>query len=266
MQTSYSQNMTPGRSGLIYDTGFNDFISRLASMEIPFGRFVVKNGSDAGKVDLPVSAAEIADSLDVNRGFAAATQALEQVIGATYSSYKSNDAVSVMKRGRIWVLAEGSWSANSQVFIRHTVNGSLTQLGAARADYDGTAQVNTVAVVSTPTANVGYSVNVNGQTVAVTADGTPSQTELKDAFVAAINAVPSLAASVSASSASASTFTVTSVTAGKPFTLDGLSSPFLTNTATQANVATAEPLVGAKFVEAGAASAGNFAIIEFDLV
>ena len=136
MQLSYKATMTAGRPGLIFDTGYNDFVSKLAEVAIPFGRLVVK-GSSADVVKVPTSGAQITDALDACKGIAAATQAKEGNAANAYSQYDAKDCVSVMKRGRVWVLAEGTWTANSQAFVRHgtTTNGS--QLGAFRADADG---------------------------------------------------------------------------------------------------------------------------------
>lgn len=270
MQTSYSQNMTAGAYGLIYDTGYNDFWSALSEEAIPFGR-LVSIGADIDHCQLPDNAAAVSKA-GATRALGIAVRDASKLSGADATTglagYPIKDTVSIMRRGRVWVQPEGAWTIGSKVFVRHTLGDSTTALGTFLAsDGEGTTkQRNTIAVTSAPAAGVQYGFVLNGINVEVTADATPTQTEVKDAFVTAINAIPELSAHVSASSASASTFTVTSLSASETFTLEGITDVMITNTATTANVGGAAELVGAKFMNAGDAADGDIALIEFDLL
>jgi hypothetical protein len=132
-QTSYSIDQGAAKAGGVYDLGFNDFISLAAQATIPFGCFVCK-GTAEDQVKVPAATGDVTD-ITKARGFAAATQAHEQVSGASVDQYVQYDTVSVMQRGRMWVTCEANWTQASSVFVRFAT-GTGTQLGAVLVSAD----------------------------------------------------------------------------------------------------------------------------------
>lgn len=82
----------------------------------------------------------------------------------------------------------------------------LTQLTAAQV----TAQIDN------PVASTAYTLSVRGVEVTVTADVDPTDTELRDALVAAINGDPTLATQVSAAAVSTNQLTITQLSTDYP--------------------------------------------------
>jgi len=110
---------------------------------INFGLCVVQDTGAlaAGGADnlahLPTLVTQITDT---NRalGVAVRTQALEQaVLNANNVGYPLASAMSVVRRGRIWVTVEDAVIAGGQAFVR-AVAGAGEQVGAFRSDVDGT--------------------------------------------------------------------------------------------------------------------------------
>lgn len=152
-QTSYSIDQAAAKVGQKYDLGFDDVISLIAQETIPFGCFVVK-GTGEDQAKLPAATGDVT-SITIARGFAVATQAKEQVAGATTDQYSQYDAVSVLRRGRIWVTCEENWTQASAVFVRFAA-GTGTQKGAVRVSAD------TATAVALPGAKFLNSGSANG--------------------------------------------------------------------------------------------------------
>ena len=110
---------------------------------INFGLCVVQDtgaiaaGGDDNLAHLPTLVTQITDT---NRalGVTVRTQALEQArINANNLGYPIASAMSVLRRGRIWVITEDAVVARAQAFVR-CVATAPERLGAFRGDVDGT--------------------------------------------------------------------------------------------------------------------------------
>lgn len=116
MQTSVNTTMTKGIEGQLYDIGFNDIITKQASESVPFGRGLVQNGE--GKAALPSSTGST-----VFEGVSVHNQAVEAAADGT-RQYVAYDAMSVLRKGRIWVYSEAAIAIGDPVYLRHTANGT----------------------------------------------------------------------------------------------------------------------------------------------
>lgn len=132
VQTTVSAQPTtaaPGRIHRVLKTPVS--VSRVCDQSggIPFGVFVVRDGSDV-KVDLPTSAAEIESGL---LGIA-----LEDNSKAYDSTgYANGDGLGVLLEGACYVKTEEAVAQGEAVYVRHTSDGgSNTALGLARNDAD----------------------------------------------------------------------------------------------------------------------------------
>lgn len=105
-------------------------------LHLPVGRLVVKLSGDAGQtaglggegqVSLPNIAADITDAARV-RGVSINNPAeLELDRAVDFAHYKQDDAVSILRQGRIWVLVEDEIADLDQaVYARHAASGPLT--------------------------------------------------------------------------------------------------------------------------------------------
>lgn len=127
MQTNYNDLVASVEGGLA-DSGFTDIVSRFSSAIVLFGQGLAVVAADesaqpsatgfvfegvALKVNLP---------LDNNTGLA---------------QYSANKAISVLRKGRVWVKSESIITniVTDGVFLRHTVNGLLIP-GQFRIDAD----------------------------------------------------------------------------------------------------------------------------------
>jgi len=108
---------------------------------ISFGKFVSLN--DAGQqssdssgrrlVHLPQVATDVTSGKAL--GFALHTQAVENAYSGSNLGYDAGSAISVLRKGRVYVTAEVNVSEGDPVYVRYTVNGALT-LGSVRNDDD----------------------------------------------------------------------------------------------------------------------------------
>lgn len=110
---------------------------------INFGLCVVQDkgaiaaGGDDNLAHLPTLVAQVTDVGTV-LGVTVHTQAIEQaVLNANNVGYPLASAMSVMRRGRIWVYVEDAVVAGVQAFVR-CVAGAGEVIGAFRSDVDGT--------------------------------------------------------------------------------------------------------------------------------
>ena len=135
-QTSYSIDQAAAFEGQVYDLAFADIISGvLEGADAAPGLFVTKGAAEKG-ITLPDATLEISNSL-VARGFLIRTYSETEVQrDTTILTYKANQVLNVLLRGRIWVTCEDAFTETDSVFIRHAARQSRTQLGALRADND----------------------------------------------------------------------------------------------------------------------------------
>ena len=129
--------------GMLADgTRVRDIISRLAkdgiaTPFIPFGKAVAfVPGDNDDQCNLPSAAAHVTASL---LGVAIADTSLEQVEAVAWGHYAAEQPVPVMRKGRIFVIAEDAVTPASDVFIRHSTPGGsppLASRGSFRSDAD----------------------------------------------------------------------------------------------------------------------------------
>jgi hypothetical protein len=106
------------------------------SSAIPFGVCVIQDIQDANRACLPIAAADIT-TVGKALGVVLMTQAIEQNYGsAGGSGYALGEAMSVRRKGFVYVQVEQAVVAGDQAYVRH-VAGAGEQLGAFRKDTDG---------------------------------------------------------------------------------------------------------------------------------
>lgn len=132
VQTAYSAVMPVAFAGMLADNGYTDkksFSQAEATAEVPFG-VMVAQGNTATKAILPVNAA--------SRLVGVVVHAHDYVpniqLGTT--GIKPKNMMSVLNRGRIWVVVEEAVAVGDACFVRHTAGAGGTQKGAFRNDAD----------------------------------------------------------------------------------------------------------------------------------
>ena len=127
MQSTVNQFMEKAFAGMKADIGLQDVFTRRAIESVPFGYGVVE-GSEEGVSELPTATG--GNKFD---GVTLHTHAIEEVSGVR--QYLEHDAMSVMRKGRVWVHAETAISIGDAVYCRHTESGTKKP-GAFRNDSD----------------------------------------------------------------------------------------------------------------------------------
>ena len=145
MQTEYDQEPEKAFQGLIADGGPVDIITRALELAAgaPFG-IALEPGTDPTLEVTPTTGSGF-----VFVGVAAHSHTQEDLgTQALDLGISDNEPVNVLRKGRIWVPIEQAVTPfSSPVFVRHTVNGGLDQLGAFRIDAD-TANAEAVTAVA----------------------------------------------------------------------------------------------------------------------
>lgn len=132
-QTSYVEQgqLLAGQKA---DSGFDDVMSLLAEGAVPFGRFVTAGTDLDRQGQLPDAAADITNVKAV-RGIAIQSHAIEsEYLGSNPAQYKDQDAMSVMKKGRVAVNVEEAVTPADAVFVRYAGAGNA---GEFRTDDPG---------------------------------------------------------------------------------------------------------------------------------
>ncbi len=132
-QIEYTQEPEKAFQGLLADSNEADILTRAFEgvAGSPFG-VAFEPGSDPALQIIPTAGS----------GFDLVGVGIHRHNRDTFSQsldigIKDEDAVGVLRKGRIWVPIEQAVTPHSSpVFIRHTVNGGLDQLGAFRVDAD----------------------------------------------------------------------------------------------------------------------------------
>lgn len=239
-QTTYSTDQVAGFAGE-NNSGTSPQDVRSAFNEEasahPFG-ILLKKGTADNQTKLYTAGATVA-------GLAMHTHAYDNRKLTSTNGVDTLAPVNVMRRGRMFVLAEGTVVKGGKVFARHTSDGgSNTQLGSLRADADGTAQVATL----TPTAanSTSYSVScfVNGRayTFTTVSDGSATATEICDALRVLMAADATFTAQIVATGTS--TLIMTSQVAGREFEVGSGGPGVIAIAATTANAAKADEIPG----------------------
>ena len=112
----------------------------LNETNVSFGSFVSLNNTnqrvgDKRLVHLPQTATDVTNAR-IAMGFALHTHAVENALTGGNLGYEPQSAVSILRRGRVYVTVEDAVLAGGQVFVRH-VAGAGEKLGDARSDADG---------------------------------------------------------------------------------------------------------------------------------
>lgn len=137
MQLSYTIDQASALVGQIADSQMvKDIESKInAAAEVKFG-CVVTRGASPDEIVHPDAAGEITDEKLV-RGIVVAAHECESKSDGAAPGYVAKSVVPVMRKGRIWVLAEDTITeGTSTVNCRLAANGSNTQLGALRGASD----------------------------------------------------------------------------------------------------------------------------------
>ncbi len=258
-QRSYSDAMVAGRAGMLADNGPKDVVSKInPAVAIKFGRAVCKGSADRD-VKLPTTAAEAAACI----GISLVNLSMECSASGD-PQYPIGSDVSVLRKGRVWVVVTEAVVAGNDVFVRFgdgVADGDDDDKGGFSDTADGTAQVDTI----TPTAvdSKQYQVEVladDGQAYVydVQAAGSGSSaTTITTQLKAAINADTS-EHGVTASGSSTTILTGVVGRGFKTIVSDGLA---LVNTTPHGSAAAKLP--GAKFVTS--ASEDGLAQVEINL-
>ena len=127
MQTSYEDLIASVEGGLA-DSGHHDIVTRFSAAEVLFGQglaVVAENESaQPSATGFVFEGVAIKTNLPLNNSSSSA-------------SYKANTAISVLRKGRIWVKSESIITniLTDGVFLRHTANAALIP-GQFRIDAD----------------------------------------------------------------------------------------------------------------------------------
>ena len=164
-QTAYTQDPAFGTPGLLFDVSrVQDIVTGIAQEVLPFGRAVARIAI-AGTDDAPpgFDFVDAAGDIDWNLlvGFALSDVTLEKPQGALVTlGWAIDEAVRVLRQGRMWVDVEDAVTAGADVFVRHTAEAPpLDQLGVCRSDVSGgNAAALPGATFHTSTTGVGIAV------------------------------------------------------------------------------------------------------------
>lgn len=127
MQLDYN-DLAKAVEGGLADAGFTDLVTRYADVAIAFGKGLVTAGPD--KSALPSATGFVFDGVAIMKHKA-------QQNSTNSAQYEANEAISTMRKGRVWVLAEQQiTSVDDPVYLRHTANGGTTAPGRFRIDAD----------------------------------------------------------------------------------------------------------------------------------
>lgn len=125
-QTAVTQYGAAGFAGLLYDTGFTDVMSYSAEGVVAFGR-PVKLGTNKERQVAALSADAGQGATAV--GISLATQAVEQT-SAGLAQYADKQSVSMLKRGRVWMLTNDAVVAGATANLV-LANGTVTDEAVA---------------------------------------------------------------------------------------------------------------------------------------
>jgi hypothetical protein len=131
------ESNTPGTAATVVGTANCSVANQIANAAaIGFGIVVVRDQTDDQKARLPQAAADITDA-KIALGFTRMTQAAEQNYGSAGGvGYALESSMSIMRKGRIYVMTEDAVTDGGAVYVRH-VAGAGETLGSVRSDADG---------------------------------------------------------------------------------------------------------------------------------
>lgn len=103
-------------------------LSYAAEERIPYGRYV-RVGTDTTKQCLLANSVGSVADFKIGRGVALQSHARENLQDGLAPGYAETDTVSVMSKGGVYVEVEDDVTTASVVYVRHTVDAALDQLG-----------------------------------------------------------------------------------------------------------------------------------------
>lgn len=150
MQTSYDYQAPEALLGMTTED-FTKYVDTVIPQVIVKTGVLLTADKTAGKVrnaaKLPSSAAEAAKPGALGITLLDATR---ELLADGSNGWPALRPTPVLRRGRIWVLAETDLARWTHPFVRHTASGGNTNLGGFRADADtATAAQNTNIIVLT---------------------------------------------------------------------------------------------------------------------
>ena len=144
VQTDYNRTQAPAIAGLVADLEQSDIISRTAEVDIDFGKPAVRGGADnlcrpgdgASQRFLGISVRDV--TIDPSKN---------------PNKYSTNDTVSIIRKGPIWVTASVAVSQGDVVHYDHSNEGAWTNTSGANttevtnAEWDTTAGAGELAII-----------------------------------------------------------------------------------------------------------------------
>lgn len=138
-QLSYQTQFNLPLPGSVADGALvQDFVTGIASVDIPFGLFVARDVSSGdANVKLPSAAGDVA----IPAGFVIRTGAIESRRDSKAPGYLATDPINLMRAGRMIVSPEDVVAKGGSVYVRVTAGSAgtaaFTQLGTVRSEGDG---------------------------------------------------------------------------------------------------------------------------------
>lgn len=124
------------REGDVVET----YIQGEASAEMPFGA-VIAEGTASTTVGTPDDALLMVNGSSVVAGVVLHSHNYDRESQVGTVGVKPDNVLSVMRRGRVYAILEGTCTKGGQVFVRHTAGAGGSQKGAVRADADTASAV-----------------------------------------------------------------------------------------------------------------------------
>lgn len=126
MQLNYD-DLKKGVEGGLGDSGVIDTVTRRAAVAVLFGRGLIQTATE-GVAALPSATGFVFEGVSVQRHMAKPNS-------TGVGQYDANEAISVLRKGRIWVLAETIISPNDGVYLKFsTADGAGGEVGRFRND------------------------------------------------------------------------------------------------------------------------------------
>lgn len=131
IQTAFTYDRALGYPGCVVDAVDTVRESKAAAAAVPFGTLVCRRASPADGQDVCANPAATADVTARAYGIALRDETRKHTTG-----YETNDQVTYLRRGRIWVTVEDNVVGGAAAFVRFTVEAPDLQLGTFRSDAD----------------------------------------------------------------------------------------------------------------------------------
>lgn len=116
------------------------YVQGEASAEIPFG-VVVAEGTASTVEGTPDKAILMVDANSKPAGVLLHAHNFDRETQLGTTGVKPANLISVLKKGEVYAVLEGTCTKGGQVFVRHTAGAGGSQKGAVRADADTASAV-----------------------------------------------------------------------------------------------------------------------------